>query len=175
MKYLHWVLALTLIVPLACSQSKDGTIDKEYPLQTGDITFDPEIDDPDFKICEPNYSLQHYRAPDAGWHVRYNGDKYQLEQDIRNQYNPIAISGQSGYYTTRFLINCEGDTGLFRVESMNKSYQAFEFDKRISDQLDQIITGLEDWIPWQHEGTNYNSYLYITIKLQDGEIEKILP
>jgi len=174
-KVFLWIIIIVTGFFTACNQPLRVVQEKkEYPLHTGDIDFDLAIDGPNFKICQPKYSLQHYGPYGEGWHILYEGDKYELMREIKDRFQEKEMTGQTGYYTTRFLVNCEGDTGLFRVESMDKHYKSFEFNTGISKQLDEIIRGLKGWLPRKKGDKTYNYYMYITIKLEDGKIEKIL-
>jgi len=41
----------------------------------------------------------------------------------------------NGYIAVRFLVNCEGKTGLFRVQQMNADLKETVPDKELEDRL----------------------------------------
>lgn len=75
----------------------------------------------------------------------------------------------------RFIVNCEGKTGRFRVIGMNKNYQEKTFDKAITDQLLEITQHLDGWqlLPNAEEPRDY--YQYLLFKMNKGTIVEILP
>lgn len=169
------LIPLILLLSYSCKEQKpESAAPKEYPNQIGDIAYDAAIDDPDFERCNPDFAPQQYRAFE-GWHEMYEGDKSALRQQILSRYQPYEKKGQSGYYTTRFLVNCQGTAGLYRTESMGLDYQPISFHTKITNQIDVIIKELDGWQVFNYEGRDYDYYAYIIIKLKDGQIERILP
>lgn len=58
---------------------------------------------------------------------------------------------------------------------MNFAYKPFKFDPKISEQLTEIVKGLNGWIPRKGRSRNYDFYQYLTFKIENGQIVKILP
>lgn len=155
-----------LLFVYACSQPKHNV---------GDIPFDKNADDPEFKICTAGPIKQYYIRGSTDTPPGYKGEKRELEREILRDYDFPETASEDGYLTIRFIVNCEGKTGRFRTEEMDFSYQAKSFDKRISQQLLDIVKGLDGWIPRKSKGKNVDFYQYLTFRIENGQIEKILP
>jgi hypothetical protein len=154
------------VCTFACSQSQRNV---------GDIPFDPNKDDAAFKICKEGSIKQYYIRGSTDTPPGYNGEKRGMEKEILTAYEFPETSSEEGYLTIRFIVNCEGQSGRFRIEEMDLSYQPKSFDKRISQQLLEIVKGLDGWIPRKSPGKNVDFYQYLTFRIEKGQIVKILP
>lgn len=153
-----------------------GCFNPENQQDVGDIPFDPATDDPDFEICGPENSVkQYYVRGSSHTPAGYVGEKRALEKAFLEQYDYPVSGGEDGYITIRFVVNCRGASGRFRVEQMGFDYQPRDFDPELVRQLLEITRGLDGWIPISREGKPYDFYQYLTFKVRKGQIEKILP
>jgi hypothetical protein len=142
-----------------------------FPLNTGDIAFNAALDDSTFVICNPQLVFQYYNTGSY-----YKQHKREIEHYFKNRYQPTAqTAGETGYLTIRFIINCSGKTGRFRMVELDASYQPCTFDAGISSQLLKLTKELQGWQPAVYKETIYDSYQYITFKLIKGTIECVLP
>jgi hypothetical protein len=142
-----------------------------FPLNTGDIAFDATLDDPAFTVCNPKAVFQYYNTGSY-----YKQHKREIEQYFKRNYRPAKqTTEQTGYLTIRFIINCEGKTGRFRMYELDAGYQPYQFDKDISSQLMKLTKELKNWQPAVYKEKIYDSYQYITFKLKKGAIECVLP
>lgn len=141
----------------------------------GDIPFDQEIDDKNFKICNELNIKQYYVRSSSDLPPTYKEEKRGLEKAIFSKYKFPQSEKENGYLTIRFIINCKGKTGRFRIEEMDFGYKPHKFDKKITDQLLEIVKNLKDWIPRKSNGENLDFYQYLTFKIKNGQIVKILP
>lgn len=142
-----------------------------FPLNTGDIAFNAALDDSSFIVCNPNVVFQYYNTVSY-----YKQHKREIEQYFkRNYHQPVQTAGQTGYLTIRFIINCSGKTGRFRMNELDDKYQPYKFDTSISSQLMTLTKGLKNWQPARYKDKIYDSYQYITFKLKKGTIECVLP
>lgn len=156
--------------------SAAGCFNTEHERDVGDIPFDPATDDPGFELCGPESSVkQYYVRGSSHTPAGYEGEKRALEKAFLEQYDYPVSEGEDGYVTIRFVVNCRGASGRFRVEQMGFDYQPRNFDPELARQLLEITRGLEGWIPVSREGKTYDYYQYLTFKLRNGQIEKILP
>ncbi len=153
---------------LACSTDT-------IPMDVGDILFDPKLDREDFKVCNEKKVYQYYVRYSADKAPGYQGEKPALEKVFEENYSYPKTAGQSGYLTIRFLVNCHGETGRFRIEEMDRDYKAFQFDSKISEKLLEITKSLDGWIPRKKEEKDLDYYQYLTFKIRDGQIIQILP
>lgn len=142
-----------------------------FPANVGDIAYDPALDDSGYHICNPQVVLQYYNTPSY-----YKNNKRTIELHFKNRYKPpVTTDEQSGFLTIRFVINCNGQTGRFRLYELDNNYQPHTFNKQISSQLLQLTKELRGWQPASYKGKSYDSYQYITFKLKKGAIECITP
>lgn len=141
----------------------------------GDIPFDERIDDSAFHICNENHIKQYYVRRSADVPATYVGEKRALERPFYQQFEPVNKAPFTGYVSIRFIVNCKGEAGRFRVEQMDNDYQQLPTTKSITSQLISIIKGLDGWVPRKHNGEYIDFYQYLTFKFKNGEIVKILP
>lgn len=142
-----------------------------FPANTGDIPFDATLDDAGFKVCNPQIVFQYYNT--ESW---YKQHKRAIEHYFKNKYQPtIQTDEQTGFITIRFIINCSGQTGRFRMYELDRNYQPHQFHPNISSRLMQLTKELQGWQPAAYKNKIYDSYQYITFKLKKGVIECVLP
>ncbi len=143
----------------------------EYPDHVGDIVFDPSLDDPSFKICADRSVYQYYNF---GKGLQYKGEKPAIEEQFKElRINKAA--GETGYITIRFIVNCEGKTGRFRVQEMDNNYQSRKFNKSLVARYLGITRQLNGWIPGMDTGYKVDYYQYLTFKIENGALLEILP
>lgn len=141
----------------------------------GDIPFDPSLDDATFQICDEENIKQYYVRYSSDEAPGFIGEKKAMDRMILNAYSYPNVDTQDGYITIRFIVNCKGQTDRFRIEEMSVDYQPFDFDPKLSDQLLNIVKQLEGWVPRKTKGKPLDYYQYLTFKIRDGQILKILP
>jgi hypothetical protein len=146
---------------------------QQYPRQVGDILFDPLRDDSSFHVCNEKSSKQYYNFSRG---LMYSGEKPALQHFIEKNYIYSKKNKNiSGYITVRFLVNCKGSTGLFRVQSMDFFYRPLVLDNEFTDYLIDIIKKSDGWLPGVIDGEYFDYYQYLTFKVSDGKIKEILP
>lgn len=160
-------LFMTLLIS-ACAQDKPFA-------NVGDIPFDETRDDMAFKICDEHNMKQNYVRYSSDKAPGYENEKRGLERAILSKYSFPENKDQNGYVTLRFIVNCEGETGRFRIEEMDADYQPIQFDTKISDQLLEIVKNLEEWTLRKNEHRSFDFYQYLSFKIRNGQIEKIMP
>jgi hypothetical protein len=166
---ISWLLLLMLTGNIRLFSQTDRV--DSFPLNTGDIAFNAALDDSSFIVCKPNAVLQYYNTGSY-----YKQHKREIEQYFkRNYHQPAQTAGQTGYLTIRFMINCSGKTGRFRMYEIDDHYQTYKFDAGISSQLMTLTKNLTNWQPAEYKNKIYDSYQYITFKLKKGAIECVLP
>lgn len=176
---MRFVKSIVLFLALASlGQGCRSVLDRKEPAQTpflrhvGDTAFDPKLDDPNFKVCSPERAQQYYAFD--GMH--YEGEKPKIEAHFRNRFKNKPKKGESGWLTIRFVVNCEGRTGWFRVKGVDRTYQPKKFDTAIEQQLLTLTKELNGWIVGKNEaGQAFDYYQYLTFKLEDGRLLEILP
>lgn len=159
------------ILANSCGQSQKEQ-SKTYPRQVGDIAFDLALDDPAFKVCHPEHIFQYYNF---GKGLTYRGEKIEITRFFEKNIVPTTPE-DTGYLTIRFIVNCEGKTGRFRMEQMSCDYQPMKFSETLTKQLHRLTTELSGWgVALDQNGQPRDYYQYLTFKMRNGMLEEILP
>lgn len=169
MKYIQYSILLFMVY--GCKPNNNATEPEKYLDHVGDLTHDPELDSKDFHSCHEDLVNQYYAF---GQNIQYKGEKRALMNSVYSQYNGKAFN-DTGYITIRFIVNCEGQSGRFRVKTLDNAYNPVELNTEMTAQLLSIVKGLDGWIPGMYEGKGYDYYQYLTFKIESGEITSILP
>ena len=158
---------------VSCAQQQQPE-QKVYPEHVGDIAYDPELDDVGFKVCNPQFVLQYYNF---GKGFQFNGEKKKILDYFQARYTGTPFKGESGYISIRFIVNCEGNTGRFRVIEMDMDYQSKKFSRELHDTLLDLTTKLTGWPICSYETPIQvvDYYQYLLFKIEDGAIKEILP
>lgn len=165
-------LAILVTTFVSCAQPAKTNVEQEYPRQVADIAFDPNLDDPSFKVCDVNSAQQYYNF---GRGLLFKGEKAQLNKYFMTNFKPQEDETQTGFITIRFIVNCEGKTGWFRIQGMDYEYLPKEFDSDLTLQLLGLTKKLEGWIAGEHNGKFYDFYQYLTFKIESGKLIEIMP
>lgn len=170
------LVAVTMICLLStsCNSQESSTFSnkKEYTNQVGDIVFDAKIDNPDFTICDANRIPQYYMA---GKGPRYTGEKIDLINHFITNYDSSSGNTENGYITIRFIINCMGRSGRYRVSQMDEFWKEKVFNTKIVDQLVALTTQVNSWEIFKQNDKAFDYYQYLTFKIENGNISEILP
>lgn len=165
------ILISFLITTLySCGQETEKKI--SYPIQVGDIYFDKKFDDPSFKLCDENKIFQYYNF---GKGLLYKGEKAKINEHFKDRLKTKGQKDESGYLTIRFIVNCEGKTGRYRIQGMNNDYKAKVFNEKLVNQLLILTKKLNDWMVGEYEGKIFDYYQYLTFKIEGGKLTEIMP
>lgn len=153
-----------------CSRISPGGPD--YPRHVGDLSFDAKTDDPDFKICNEEVVFQYYNF---GKGVQYKGEKPQITAHFTRGLTQQGDPTDTGFLTIRFVVNCQGATGRFRVQGIDNNYQEKKFSPGLTDQLLSLTKKLDGWVIGEYEGKVFDYYQYLTFKIENGTLVEIMP
>ncbi len=154
-------------------QTSEKSVEIVYPRMIGDSEFDPAQDSPDFVLCHTERSVIQYYAIGE---KTYIGEKRAIIESFEKNYDPAIVKKESGLIRIRFIVNCNGNTGRFRINGMDPSYNERVFDPEITNQLLAITKSLKDWkIYPEGDKRKRDYYMYLTFKIVDGQIKEILP
>ena len=157
---------------LSC-QTTEKSVETSYPRMIGDSEFDLALDSPDFVLCHTERSVIQYYAIGE---KTYSGEKRAIIESFEKSYDPAIVKKESGLIRIRFIVNCNGNTGRFRINGMDPSYNEKVFDPKITNQLLEITKSLKDWkIYPDGDKRKRDYYMYLTFKIVDGQIKEILP
>jgi hypothetical protein len=161
-------LFILLIFPLSvCAQTAEVHKDK---IMVSYIEFDPSLDDSAFKICNDTLVYPYFYIS-----ISYKGGKRAIWNYIESNYKTLEGNTESGYITLRFIINCKGETGRFRMEQLSKDYQPYKFDDDISQQLLGLVKEMKEWQPAKHKEVVFDTIFYLTFKIENGKPVDLLP
>lgn len=163
-------LFIILTALYACAQTQEQQ--NNYPLQVGDIYFDAKIDDPTFKLCDETRVFQYYNFENG---LQYKGEKVKIIEHFAAGFKSSGTENESGFLTIRFIVNCNGQTGRFRVLGMDDDYQEKAFSESLTNQLLNLTKQLDGWIVGEHKGKTYDYYQYLTFKIENGKLIEIMP
>jgi hypothetical protein len=152
-----------------CAQTPEQK--SSNPENVGDIVFDLELDDPHFKVCNEQRVYQYYNF---GKGMQYEGEKSRIEAHFKNKLREKP-SAETGFVTFRFIVNCEGKTGRFRMQEMNNDYAPMKFSKNLTRQLLKLTKQLDGWRIGGNEKMHVDYYQYLTFKIENGELTEIMP
>ncbi|MBK6640746.1 MAG: hypothetical protein IPN13_01030 [Bacteroidetes bacterium] len=138
-----------------------------------DILPDSLLDDPTFRICNTEDQVIQYFNSGKG--MEYEGDKPALTDIFHKQYKPVTSIGQTGFIRIRFIVNCKGESGRFRMLCSDLNYLPVQFDTKITDQLLAITKSLKGWKPKRWKETEIDYYQYLFFKIEEGNLATILP
>jgi hypothetical protein len=128
---------------------------------------------PEFQLCNTTADIIDYYNPEDD--IGYRGGKHALWQIIRPKLKPELLNGISGYLTFRFVVNCEGKSGRFVFEPTSLDFQPMQVPVATIEHLGEITAALDEWAPAAYRGEPKDAYVYLTYKLQDGELVELLP
>lgn len=167
--YIVILFALSWVI---CNGQNTRPSQSHYAGNVGDIAFDKKMDDANFRVCNENKALQYYNLPNG---FPFEGEKVRLIEIFEGAFRNKRFENKSGYITIRFIVNCEGSTGRFRIQEMDSKYQPTTFDKNLVNQLLQTTRSLRGWQTANNGIENVDYYQYLTFKIAKGELTEILP
>ncbi len=138
----------------------------------GNIEFDEKIDDPNFKVCDEDQVRQYYNFSKG---FQYKGEKARVHEHFKNGLKDKEQVDETGFLTIRFIVNCEGVTGRFRIQGMDAGYNEKEFNKEIVAEFLVLTKKLDGWVIGEEEGIKRDYYQYLTFKLENGKLREIMP
>lgn len=169
-------IAVMMIVLEACSNSGRPSLPTTYPRMIGDIAYDESIDSADVALCnDEDIAVQYYFYTNLKGKYPYLNDKHEVISIFRKHYDASQATKESGLIRIRFLVNCHGAAGRYRVIGMDEDYKSKEFDLSITNQLLSITKEKLKWAPFVSEGNEVDYYMYLIFKIEQGKIKEILP
>lgn len=162
-------LFILAIILANCSAEK---VQSKYLRSVGDIEADSKQDDPAFKLCNGEVFLKQYFNYSQG--LQYEGEMLQIKEQFEQAYVPVEVN-ENGWVRIRFVVNCHGESGRFRMICSNEHYESRDFDSRITDQLMSITKSLDGWKALPDSENPEEYYQYLIFKIDNGDIIDILP
>ena len=166
-------LVLLFSILCSCQTDKKGNEKEEYLRWVGDIEQNHQIDETDFKVCNDDDKILQYFNLGEG--PVYNGEKSKIVSTFKTKYKPVTGNNENGLIRIRFVVNCEGKAGRFRVLQSDYDYEEKAFDKEIVSQLLNITKGIEKWEVFKRKEISVDYYMYLIFKITEGQLTQILP
>ncbi len=138
----------------------------------GDIDPNPKLDNPNFLLCHSENDVRQYFNMSKG--LSFEGEKPAIIRYFEKNYKPVDVL-ESGWIRVRFIVNCKGQSGRFRMLESDENYKERPFDKKISNQIFTLTTQLSGWKILEEKSEAVDYYQYLLFKIKDGQIVKILP
>ena len=171
MKNICYTISILLFLT-SCQENEAKKVVQEIPRYVEDIAPDELIDDPNFNTCKGENVLQYFNVGNG---LEYEGGKRTILDTFKNKYKVPKRSEFSGLIRVRFIVNCNGSSGRFRHLSMDYNYKEVEAPESIIDQLVTITQKLDKWSIKRVDDFPIDYYQYLSFKIENGQIVKILP
>ncbi len=135
--------------------------------RTGKIEFNKDIDDPEFVVCDEDRILQYYSVKTS-----YPGGKREIKKQFSKLISNLTFK-DSGLITFRFVVNCNGDVGRFRVKMVNFQLKKNHFEDQKIKQIQKEIQKLKKWNPGKWRSESFDSYYVLNFKIENSKITDI--
>lgn len=130
-----------------------------------------------FTICDSTYIVDYYNYyPGDTIHRRtqYISNKNGLKSEVLSKYINKDYN-DSGYLNFRFIVNCKGEAGAYIIHENDLDLNPKKFNTDLVSQLLDITVELKQWKPNFMRNKERDSYMYISYRIENGEIVEILP
>lgn len=166
------ILALLVVFGGYLYYNNKFPVDEEaYPNYVGYINQETAALNNIYELCDAeSIYYVHHGASEEGYAV----NKKQFRDVILANYKNENYT-DSGYLNFRFLISCEGNAGWFETIQVDTDYNSTHFSKELVLQLRGLTAQSENWNIISIENNPVDYYMFVSYKLQDGEITEILP
>jgi len=158
-----------LVIYASCTLDNS---ESKYLRWVGDSKINLQIDTADFQLCNSESVVKQYFHFDKG--LQYEGEKKELEAHFKRHYVPVK-SEQSGLVRIRFIVNCKGETGRFRIIGSDLDYNEQVFNNEIVSQLLHITQSLKGWAVLSKRDKPKDYYQYLIFKIVKGDLIDIMP
>jgi hypothetical protein len=168
-KSLSFQLLLLTILFFGCDNSEKAEI--KYQYRIGYINPETSRYSIDFKLCNEEYIVGYYSsyAPQV-----YKNDKIAFRNFIRDNYQNKDYK-DTGFLNLRFHINCEGQVGNVEVNELDQDLELTNLNKELVQQLINLSINKNNWNSFEYEGKQFDTYMYLIFKLENGNVHEILP
>ncbi len=147
-------------------------IPKHEPFEHASHYIDPDtaLLNDGFNVCNENYIAQYYNTSELPYPNGKNGFRNYINLSyVNNNYS------DSGYLNIRFIINCEGEVGRFVIHENNLDLEPKTFNEDLKNQLFKLTSEIKGWKPIVLREKNRDSYMYVSFRIEHGEITEIIP
>ena len=134
------------------------------------IKYDASLDHKNLSICNEDRIPQYYSSGTG-----YLGGKRAIKKELIPLINEkkIEFGSKNGFVSIRFIVNCNGEIGLFRVNEIDSDIKATEYSRKTIEELKDIVSTLKNWEVKTYNENKYDSYYFINFKIEQGLITDI--
>lgn len=151
--------------------SKASINKDKFPHYIGYIDQENALLNDAYSLCDKgNIYKVHHGAPDDA----FEESKKRFRETILSDYKNNGYA-DSGYLNFRFLVNCEGNAGWFEVIEMNLDLEETNLNDEMVHQLLKLTSNSKHWKIYTYNEIPRNYYMYISYRIENGEIKEILP
>ena len=144
--------------------------ENQYPHNVEYIDPSKAIYSDGFKVCNEKRIAQYYNPQRATYSLGKNGlRKFILSNYVNKGYE------DSGYLNIRFVINFKGEAGRYIMHENNLDLEPQKLDDDMVNQLFGLTKQLKKWNPNYIREEYRDSYMYISYRIENGEIVEIIP
>jgi hypothetical protein len=166
---MYRILVFVTIILSSCNASKPVAI-----LEKSNFVYhiqpNSDVDDPSFKLCDVSSAYPYY-----GTETSNSIDKRKLLEHFIALNSSTETTDQSGYIVIRFMVNCAGEPGRYRLSSFDEDYTSEEFPGELTDILLQQTKKIKSWNVVSHGGRKFDSYYYFAFKIENGKLTDVMP
>lgn len=148
------------------------TTDKPYKHYIGYIDQEKALLNDRYELC---YDGNLYHTYNGAGLKAYFETKKRFRNSLEKSYNATENYMSSGYLNFRFLVNCEGNPGWFKVIQMNLDLVESKLDKNMVDELLKFTSDPVHWNSIEYKGNAVNYYMYVSYRLENGKVTEIIP
>lgn len=140
-----------------------------YPDQFGEIPFDSTVDDPSFKLCDAT-TLVHSRVS-----LSYVEGRKRIEEISKEAFEAHGDQyAYDGYVIARFIVNCNGEVGRLRLESLNDAFVQQECPEGLISLIRESVEALNEWVITVPSNRGKDHSKYLNFKIKNGQIDAII-
>jgi len=173
----RYFFSVAIVIAMSILSCKQQTKEETFIPTENAFTNDAHYINPEtallsdgFKVCNEDYILQYYNPERATYSKGKNGLRNFILSNYKNNNYP-----DSGYLNIRFVINCNGEAGRYVIHENDLNLEPTTFTTALKNQLFQLTTQLKEWNPNFVRGAVHDSYMYISYRIEHGNITEILP
>lgn len=169
MKKSTWFLLILIVSIVGCKSIKNEVQRRDF---VGDIIADEALDDADFDLCGTEREVFQYFNNGTG--LSFEGEKPALDKNLKERLNKMQFRDE-GYIRVRFIVNCQGQSGRFRILTSDLNFQASKMQSETVDSILAACKEIKGWKVLMYDEVPRDYYQYLSFKIVNGKIQEILP
>lgn len=128
----------------------------------------------EFNLCGEGKMYPYYYPE-----LKYEGDFLAITNHFETNYDSGAfkdIEEATGILTIQFQVNCNGETGNYKVKMVDLDFKETEMNKKLIQHILELSKELNQWIPAKNDNDEtINSHKFLSFRIEAGKITEIYP